>query len=159
MRDITILLAIVLFFGSCRSTAKKPSVSWNTITMVLDENEVIAITNGDDTSMVKTYNSGSIFMGWHKVKIDSMKVHFTESEKDTIFILTERIIENPADTKGGCTDFVGDLKITIDHGQYKDPGWFRQSIEYSGVCRWDTLSTETRQLNKILSRKIKWWHK
>ena len=81
------------------------------------------------------------------------------TEKDSIYKLAEYLIANPANSKASCLDFKGDLKLDVDYGTFVEPGSFRQSIEYSGICQWDTLSTETRQLKKILSRKIKWWHK
>lgn len=109
--------------------------------------------------MVKSYGGGSIFTGFHKVKIDSLKAYFTMVEKDSIYHLAKSIISDAVESKAGCTEFVGDLKLDIDYGTWGNPGSSRQSIEYSGVCEWDTLSTETRQLKALLDRRIKWKNK
>jgi len=159
MRYINVIIAALMIFGSCKSPPKKLPPSWSTITIVSDNYEVITINNYEDTSSVKSYDGGLIFTGHHKVKVDSLRTYFTMTEKDSIYKLAEYLIANPANSKASCLDFKGDLKLDVDYGTFVEPGSFRQSIEYSGICQWDTLSTETRQLKKILSRKIKWWHK
>jgi len=124
-----------------------------------DHYEVITINNKDDTSDVRLNDYGSIFTGFHKAKVDSTKTHFTAAEKDTIFSLVEEIISKPVKPKCACTDFVGDIDLTIYYASYKEMGSYKQSIAYNSICRWDTLSTQTRQLHALLTRKIKFKRK
>lgn len=134
---------------------------WSTLTIISDEYMVIRIENDDDSSIVRYYNAGSIFTGRpKKIKMDTLKTCFTTAEKDSIFILVKEMISNPSKSKRACTDFAGDLKLTIDYGGvFKEPGTCEQSIEYSGVCNWVELSDNTIRLNKILKRKITWLSK
>jgi hypothetical protein len=142
---------------SNRQNNSLTAYTWNTLTIVSEKNEVITINNYNDTSTIKYYDKGSFFTGWHKVKIDSMKTYFSMAEKDTLYKLAKDIIANPINKKRYpyCTEFVGNLKLVIDYNN----GSFRQSGEYNNVCRWDTLSPKTVQLNKILQRRIKWPNK
>ncbi|MCR8556050.1 hypothetical protein KXD93_00265 [Mucilaginibacter sp. BJC16-A38] len=148
-------LAICLFIvnSGCDSGRKQKSRDWNSLTVISEDHTVITINNFDDTSLVKFYDNGGFFTGRHKLKIDSSKAYFTMKEKDSLFNLASDIISNPVQPRASCTDFVGDLKLIIDYG--KLPGIFRQSVEYSGVCNWDTLSLQTSHLHQILKRKIK----
>ena len=123
---------------------------WSTLTVVSEETTVITINNYEDTSIIKFYDRGGFFTGWHKLKIDSMKARFTTAEKDSLFRLAKDIILNPPKPKRFCTEFIGDLKLVIE---YKS---FKQSIEYTSVCDWDSLSNQTVLLSKILNRRIKW---
>ena len=155
MRYILPLILIAIFLADCKSPVRTSQSSWEKITIVSDEDEVITINNYDDTSTVKNYEAGSIFTGFHKVKIDSLKTYFTMAEKDSIYHLAQSIISSGVDPKGSCTDFVGDLKLNIDYGTLGEPWSRRQSIEYSGVCEWETLSLQTRQLQALLEKRIK----
>ncbi|OIQ66917.1 hypothetical protein GALL_515110 [mine drainage metagenome] len=129
---------------------------WSTLTIESEESTEVRINNDDDTSTVVVYHVGSFFSPKpKKIKIDSIKIYFTPAEKDTIANLSKELISKPVKLRGGCTDFVGDLKIAVYYGAYKAPGSVRQSIEYSGVCNWNTLSATTIQLHRILKRKMK----
>lgn len=125
---------------------------WDSLTIRSEENTVISINNDDDTSTVKVYHAGTIFSPPPpgKIKVDTLKVYFTKAEKDTLFSLSKTIISTPIDKRfSRCTDFVGDLEITINYGPFKQTG------EYTGVCNWNKLSEKTMQLHDILRRKIK----
>ncbi len=132
--------------------------SWSTLTIESEENTELEINNYDDTSTVLVYHVGSIFSPRpktsQKIKIDTTKIYFTPAEKDTIANLSKELISKPVKLTGGCTEFVGDLRIAIYYGAYKEPGSVRQSIEYSGVCNWNTLSANTIQLHRILKKKM-----
>ena len=69
----------------------------------------------------------------------------------------QNIIANPPKPMHECTDFVGDLKLIIGYGRgnFREPGTYEQSVEYSGVCDWNALSFKTMQLHNILARKLK----
>ena len=130
---------------------------WTSMTITLDDHEVISINNQNDSSLVKWYNNGGFFTGWHKLKMDSLKVFFNNDERDTIFKLTKHLISEPVNKNyGSCTDYLGDIKLIIDYGNYKGPGSYRQSAEYSGVCEWESLSKETEILSSLLKRRIIW---
>ncbi|MDR3696506.1 hypothetical protein [Mucilaginibacter sp.] len=135
--------------------------SWSTLTIESEESTEVNINNYDDTSTVIVYHVGSFFSPRpkksQKIKIDTTKIYFTPAQKDTIFNLSKDIISNPIKLKGGCTEYVGDLKVVIDYGVFKEraPGSLQQSIEYSGVCNWNTLSVNTIKLHGILKRKMK----
>jgi len=156
------LLLMVLF--GCHSNTKKNTsriidTNWSTLS-ITSENEIqIIINKNEDTSLVIDRNVGSFFTGFHKAKIDTLKTCFTITEKDSLFRLSDEIITVPVRHKAACTDFVGDLNVTIYYGSYKSPGSYSRSIDYSGVCKWDTLSNKTMALREILQRRIKWWHK
>lgn len=132
----------------------KKSDHWQTLVITSDDYQVITITNNDDTSTVKSYDGGSIFQGRHKTKIDSLRTYFTRAEKDTLFRLSKDIISNAVPPAHYCTDFVGDLRLTIYYNES-----VQQSINYSGICKWDSLSKQTIHLHQILKRRIKWWSK
>jgi hypothetical protein len=157
---------------SCDSNQKKAqeAPTWKVLTIISENHEVITINNQDDTSTIRHYDNGSIFQGWHKTKVDSLKSYFTKAEKDSLYNIVESIIANPVKPTNTCTDFVGDLKLLVDYGSQAEferpgapgviqPGSFRQSIEYTGICDWKNLSPNTTHLYKILKRKIKWWNK
>jgi len=154
-------LSLVLIVIGCKPHVEHAAPSmWSTLTIVSDENEVITIDNYDDTSTVKYYHTGTIFTPKPlKIKVDTLKTYFTMPEKDTLYNLVENIISTPITTKDQCVDFVGDLELTVDYGRFKEPGSFRQSASYSGVCNWDSLSDKTIELHRILKRKIKWGNK
>lgn len=155
-----IFVLMLVIITSCKQHINQatPAV-WSTLTIVSEENEIITIENNEDTSMVKSYDGGSIFTGRHKVIVDSLKAYFTTAEKDTLYSLMKDIITAPAKPKIACTDFAGDLKLIIDYNSFKEPGSLRQSVEYTGVCKWDSLSDKTIHLHSILKRRIKWWSK
>jgi hypothetical protein len=153
------LFILVTFFiiGGCNHPANQSvSNSWSTLIITSEHREVIRINNDDDTTIVKYNDFGSFFTGYHKVKVDSLKTYFTRAEKDSLFRLSQEIIANPVKPKRGCTEFIGDIELVIDYGTYGDPGACRQSIEYNGVCEWDTLSEKAMRLSKILYKKINW---
>jgi hypothetical protein len=156
---IFFVLGIILMSTGCKQMVNQtPQNPWSTLTITFENNEVITIDNTNDTSTVKYYDGGGFFTGYHKVKVNFLKPYFTMAEKDSIYKLARDIIAIPVQPKIVCTEFVGDLKLVINYGQSKEPGSYRQSIEYSGVCNWDTLSDKTIQLHRILKRKIKWWN-
>jgi hypothetical protein len=156
-----VLFALFLLVGiGCKQVVKQTPINpWSRLTITSEDYQVITINNTEDTSIIKSYDGGGFFTGYHKVKVDSLRQYFTMAEKDSLYQLSKDIISNPINPKRFCTDFVGDLKLVIDYGSFKSPGSFRQSAEYSGVCNWDTLSDKTIQLHRILQRKIKWWSK
>lgn len=155
MRLIFSIITVSIVYLGCKAPVSKSQSSWEVITIVLDDHQVINIDNYDDTSTVKNYDSGSILTGFHKANVDSSKVYFTMAEKDSIHHMAQLIISNAVDPKRSCTDFVGDLKLDIDYGTLGEPGTRRQSIEYSGICDWSKLSVETAKLQSILQRRIK----
>jgi hypothetical protein len=154
-----VFIIIMMSVGCKQMVSQAPQNPWSTLIIISKDNEVITIANTDDTSTVKYYDGGGFFTGYHKVKVDSLKPYFTMAEKDSIYKLARDIIAVPVLPKIACTEFVGDLKLVIYYGKYKESGSCSQSIEYSGVCNWDTLSDKTIQLHRILKRKIKWWNK
>jgi len=152
-------LMISISVGCKQPAAPVVTYKWSELTITSENRTVITIDNADDSSSVKYHNFGSFFMGYHNDKIDSAKAYFTMSEKDSLFHLAKEIISNPVVRDSGCTDYVGELGVVIQYGWFPNPGSFKQSGSYTGVCEWDTLSNATRELHKILGRKIKWWHR
>jgi hypothetical protein len=151
----TVVLLISL---SCKQKTIDSNVNRDWTSLTIDEEDhrtVITINNQNDTSDVRLNDYGSIFTGSHKAKVDSLKTYFTHAEKDTIFNLLEDIISKPVSNHKACTDFVGDIELTIYYDGYNQPGSCKQSIAYSGVCNWDSVSVKTEQLSALLKRKIK----
>lgn len=160
MRFVIILtFAILLLIGlGCKQKVINTNVNRDWTSLTIDEEDhrtVITINNQDDTSDVRFNDFEGFFTGFHKTKTDSLKTYFTLAEKDTIFSLIENIISNPVKAKHACTDFVGDVELTIYYGEFKAPGTCKQSIAYSGVCNWDSLSAKTAQLSALLNKKIR----
>jgi len=159
---LLVFFAMLLVTSSCKQKALSDTSNRSWTSLTIDEKDhrtVITINNQDDTSDVKLNDFGSFFTGYHKTKVDSLKAYFTRAEKDTIFSLVEDIISKPVGTHKACTDFVGDIELTVYFDNYKMPGSSKQSIAYSGVCEWDTLSIKTKQLSALLERKIKFKRK
>jgi len=158
-----LLITLTAGFG-CHSNkatniARVVDTDWTTLSITSEDQVQIIINKDEDTSLVINRDVGSFFTGFHKAKIDTLKTCFTMVEKDSLFHLSDEIITVPARSKVACTDFVGDLNVTIYYGAYKSRGSYSRSISYSGVCNWDTLSNKTIALHEILQRRIKWWHK
>ncbi len=102
--------------------------------------------------MVNFYHRGSFFAPLPKdtkMKIDTIKVFFTEAEKDTIYSLVNDLIIHPIETKKHCTEFIGHIELNVNYGS------FEQSGEYSSICDWTTLSDKTKHLHNILKRRVK----
>jgi len=162
MKSLIVLtiIALLLVYLSCKQKTNivtEPNHDWTTIIINEEDDRIITyINNQDDTSLIKFNDFGSFFTGYHKTKTDSVKSYFTMAEKDTIFNLARGIISTAVKPKVRCTDFVGDIEITIYYYEnFGEPGSYKQMIAYSGICRWDTLSFKTAQLQAILHRKIK----
>ena len=161
---VLVMLYIGMAIVGCKTHSgstmvNKIDTSWTMLTIKSEDETVIAINNNSDTTMVKYYDNGGFFTTHHKTKIDSLKTYFTKAEKDSVFYLADDIISNPVRHRVACTDFVGDLEVTIYYGRYKDPGSYKKSIAYSGICNWESLSDKTKLLHKILQKRIKWWSK
>ena len=84
-----------------------------------------------------------------KKDIKTFNVYFTPAEKDSIYKLTRDLINHPANRKRKCTEYVGQLELYIDYGQ------FTLSGNYTSVCDWTTLSIKTQQLYGLLKKRIK----
>jgi hypothetical protein len=158
MRSLFALLILVaMMITECDSnksklTSQSLNANWDSLKIVSEDNTVIIINNLNDSTFVKSYSSGSIFVDKPvKVKVDTLKTYFTMSEKDTLFNIIKDIVSTPPKPKQTCTDFVGDLKLVVYYSNS-----YNQSVEYSGVCDWGSLSDKTTELHKILKRKIKW---
>ena len=150
-----ILLLIMAFVTACNFNKKQidgpgTDQSWQALTITDDHRIVITIKNDNDSSTVKIYHTGSIFTPRpSKIIVDTLKVWFTKSEKDTLAYLTKDIILHPVGKTGFCTEFVGSIAMKIYYGQFKLSG------EYNSVCDWTLLSDQTKQLNNILQRQMK----
>jgi hypothetical protein len=86
-----ILLYLIAANTGCKthsdsSAARRVDTNWTTLVIKSEDETVITLNNDSDTTMVKNYNRGSIFVGFHKAKIDSLKAYFTKVEKDSLFI-------------------------------------------------------------------------
>lgn len=160
-RNTIIFLCASLCAGillSCKHTVKNPlPTNWRKVTILSEGSTEIVLNNDTDSTEVKYYDFRTIFTPHRKLKNDSLTTYFTKKEKDSIFRLSQQIISNPVESKAGCSEFVGELSITIDFKALGVLGSFEQSIKYTSVCEWDTLSPQTRALHGILKRKIKWW--
>ncbi|BAU53929.1 hypothetical protein [Mucilaginibacter gotjawali] len=150
-----IFAAFLINTGCKQPVAPVDKNPWSVLTIRLENYEEITINNIDDTSKVKFYDKGTFLGGYHKLRVDSVKSYFTMAEKDTLYQLVEEIIAKPINPKHRCTDFVGELSLVVDYGKFLEPGSYRQSAHYSGICNVDSLSDAASHLNKILERKIK----
>jgi hypothetical protein len=141
----------VLLFG-CRPIPANVNAQWTTLTITSEEQTEIILYPDNDTATVKIYDSGafSFFAQPKKHKIDTLKVIFNSGERLKIFRLASDIVATPAKLIHHCSDFVGDLDINIYYGET-----CTQSIKYSGVCNWNTLSNKTQALHDILKVKMK----
>jgi len=147
-------LSVLVLSSACKQPADLVSSQpWSELTIFSEHDTQIAIYNNTDTSVVKVYHNGSFFSPLpkgEKVKVDTIKVFFTKTEKDTIFSLVNDLILHPAQTKMFCTEYVGSLDLMVNYGNQ-----FRQTAKYSSVCNWTTLSDKTRRLHDILRSRIK----
>ncbi|MDB5147511.1 MAG: hypothetical protein JWQ57_1531 [Mucilaginibacter sp.] len=157
MKYISILFFVseLLVFAGCNFREKKDNSkisdnSWSTLVIVSEHRTIITILNGGDTSVVETRHIGSIFTKRpKKVLKDTIKVNFTETERDSLFNLSKEIVLHPVLNTRHCTDFVGDLDIYIYYGND-----ISQTISYSNVCDWNTLSDKTLKLHDLLKKKM-----
>jgi len=151
---VFVALLIMVTVLSCKPAVKRGSSTlWDRLLIISEHDVQIHISNDNGTSMVNVYHSGSFFQPLPKnakVKIDTLKVFFTEAEKDTIFSLVQDLITNPARSKNFCTEFVGSLDLRVSYGKQ-----FIQSAKYSSVCDWNTLSDKTKRLHDMLRSRIK----
>ncbi|TWR27081.1 hypothetical protein FPZ42_08595 [Mucilaginibacter achroorhodeus] len=148
---------ICSFIHACRCphNKSKNTEAWNNLTVVDNHNVVFNIYNDDDSTTVMHRKGAGPFSHSHKNFIDTIKIKFTPVERDSIYKLAKAIITNPQQRISGCTDYVGSIVLMIDYGAYKSPGSYRLTGEYSGVCKWDTLSIACATLNKLLYRHVK----
>jgi hypothetical protein len=154
MKCISLLTLFLLIGIGCKQAVNQIVANpWSVLRIISEEDTQITINNDDDTSMVNVYHRGSFFAPLPKgtkVKVDTFKVYFTKTEKDTIFSLVEDLILHPAKTNKFCTEYVGSLDLIIVYGEQ-----FKQRGEYSSVCDWNILSDKTKRLHDILRRRIK----
>jgi hypothetical protein len=146
---LIITLAILLF--SCKTDSSKITerVNWERLTITAENRVKIIVKNYDDSSTVIVYHKGSIFRPVKKVTIDTIKVWFTKSERDSLALLSQSLIAEPAKTTNFCTEFVGMLKLDIESNRTV------RTVNYESVCDWTKLSKETTNLHAILKRKLK----
>jgi len=150
MRSIFLLsLFLSMYFIACRQHQKEGGKSdWNSLTIISENRVQWVVSNNPDSSIIYDHNFGSFFTGYHKDKVDTFKVMLSQAERDSLITAAEDIISNPVQTQRRCTDFVGDLSITISYGSYS------RSIKYEGICDWDSISTSTNKLSKIFREKV-----
>jgi hypothetical protein len=147
----------IILLAGCGLNENKPNVmelTWTSLKISPTQGTNITIFydhyEGGDSSMVTIYDPGSIFSPRPKgkLKIDTLWVKFTKAERDTLGLIANNLISNPAPPKQFCTEFVGKLAIEIRYGEQ-----VKRSVEYNSVCDWSALSLEAKQLNKMLVRK------
>jgi len=147
-------ILMIFAFLSCNKPEKKDtSVDWQKLVLISEHDTYVRIENNTDTSIVNVYHAGSFFNPLPKgakVKVDTLKVYFTKTEKDTIFSLAKDLITNPVKARHFCTDFVGTLQLYIYYNEQ-----FEQKANYSSVCDWTALSDKTVSLHNILRKRIK----
>jgi hypothetical protein len=72
------------------------------------------------------------------------------SERDSIFKWTKKLIYEPVMPKVFMTDYVGRLYVMISISDQVS-----QSCKYNSIGNWAKLSRETTEMNKILCKKFK----
>lgn len=73
----------------------------------------------------------------------------TKSEKDSVVRWARAIVATPVTPQKNCTDYVGSLEVEIGMGQVV------QQCRYSSICQWHTLSPDTQEIEKLLSKKFR----
>ncbi|MDN3585027.1 hypothetical protein [Mucilaginibacter flavus] len=150
-----LLLVCATLLSSCignkQSTSSTAGLIWSKLTILTERSTKVNITNDRDSAVVILYNTGSFFNPHSKdAYIDTLSTFFTSSEKDSLASLARDLIVNPAKIKGFCTEFVGDLQLSLYYGEQ-----FNLSCHYSSVCNWSELSDKTKLFNNILQRRLK----
>jgi hypothetical protein len=151
-----VIFSLVVFSLICCQTKTKKHENkiedWGYLRITLDHHRSINFINHDpsDSTIVKTYSSGSFFAPVKNVKIKTEQFAFTQSEKDSIYSLVKEMVVHPITPKKFCTDFVGRIEINIVYNEQ-----VTQSCIYTSVCDWTTLSDKTLRLHAILQKRIK----
>jgi len=145
-----ILLLLLILSTSCKKKEVTPNFNWSDISIRNSHEEIIIYKELDTASFIKpiyeTINHNDF--NTKRIGTERKQIKFSNSEKDSIAIYVQQIIRNPIETDLFCTDYVGNLHVTIRN--------FNSSFSahYTSVCQVDTLSAETRKLFKILNSKI-----
>lgn len=148
MRLTFILFIAVMITGCTFNHPDKPVKEWEEL-IIKEHATKFIISNYDDSSKVIFYNIGSFFQPVKKVTIDTIRVFYTRSDKDSLAMLSQSLITRPAVPRQFCTEFIGLLRITLQSGQVT------QTVEYNSTCDWTKLSDTTMMLNRILQRGLK----
>jgi len=156
---ITLLLSLMILSMSCKKrtlnekSIKPNSIYWNTISLHINGNDVL-IDNYYDSLIYKKWHYKDSISGNFRLFVptyfETENIKIKNEEADSIFQWTKKLTADLVAPKKLCTDYVGYIKLTITYGSQ-----INQSCEYSSICDWKTLSSETIKLDSIFKEKLK----
>jgi len=136
MQKILISLLIIIFFSCKKDNNNLKEYSWEYIYITTDNSYTYLFDRYSNEYEVLNIN-------------DSLKImkNINDSEKDSLYKWTKSIIEKPPYTENICSDFVGNIKITIIRDER-----VKQICVINSVCDWSLLSNETKKIKLLLDR-------
>lgn len=117
------------------SNNEKPA-SWQAILITADEQQFLILA--DD----------AIIPGLDR-EAPQLISGLTKTEKDSLLHWAYRLATRPVRPTNFCTDYVGSLIVRIIVTDQ-----IAQQCHYSSICEWSTLSRETGEMKKLLSRNL-----
>jgi hypothetical protein len=148
-----ILIALLLICNSCSENVQQTSARNNnrnyrhSIAINVDRVAEISFQTGEDTLILKCSRE---FLSHY---IDSASIKATDSifafamkmqYKDSLFTISESLIDHGTITGPFCTDYFGYLKVTIIYDEQ-----FMKTATYRSICHWKEYSTDTKRLDNL----------
>jgi hypothetical protein len=150
------LLPIILFitFLSCSDkNMNKSQNQWDKIAMKMDL-QLIEIFNETDTIISTTWKlkDSVVAIGevWHlRTDIKKEKIYVEKTKRDSIHDIVMNMITNPVFTDIFASCYVGNIIISVKSNNTE------LNCRYSSVGDWTNISEDTKELYRILQKKIK----
>ena len=152
---LAIILSSILPGCQQNESIDKYSSIWNAITLE-SEGQQITIYGARDSVVLKQWDYRDSLTEneriWIRIpfNIRTENIKIKKEEMNHIYTWSKKLITDFALPEKFCTDYVGHLRLTI---QYTDQ--IKQSCEYSSICEWRVLNSETKKLNELLEQKFK----
>jgi hypothetical protein len=123
---------------------------WNTLE-IQTSYQTLTIFNSSDSADYQniTYDDGiyDIPPRYNNKKIESRKIYFSKTEKDSLAKFIFRSVTAPKFTNAFATDYVGNVKLKFSK--------INMSLvcEYQSVGHWNEVSDNTRKIYDIIKSK------
>lgn len=137
-----LLLSFVFFIIACNSdhdrskTQNNVSVQWQYLTLELSDT-AIQVTKTIDALEIATVKNGV------------QKYSIQNSEKDSLFSWSNKLIDFKGQPKCFCTDYVGKFKVRIRY----NPQLLKE-VSFSSLCNWQEIDPNTIKIHKLLKGLI-----
>ncbi|HTE25802.1 hypothetical protein [Flavitalea sp.] len=148
-----VFIAFLLICISCsdhkpQTSAKKNNGDYrHRITINIDRDAEISLQDGEDSLILKCSPE---FLRHY---IDSASITTTDSifsfpvkmqDKDSLFNISESLIDNGTSRGPFCTDYFGYLKVTVIYNEQ-----FMKTATYRSICEWKEYSIDTKRLDNL----------